>query len=300
VNLGELDLARYDGIFAFDHPDNPFAGASFVFAPYCTGDVHIGNRDATYQAPESEGHAAHEVVIHHRGAHNTAAVMLWTFSHFFRPESLFVTGSSAGSIPSPYYTLHFAKQYPGARIAQLGDGSGGYRDVGTTSRPHEQWGTLGVVADVPELAALEPEEFNFEKLYIASAKLLPNVTFAEYDTAEDAVQLQFLALGGNEATSLQPLLEANHADIRAAAPNFRAYVAGGDVHTILARPEFYTYHVGGERVRDWVAALAAGEAVEDVKCADCTVAEVLPPPEGAPASEGLSPSEMPSGSGGSQ
>jgi hypothetical protein len=106
-----------------------------------------------------------------------------------------------------------------------------------------------------------------------------------------------LKLGGNDAALLQPLLEANQADIRAAAPNFRTYIAGGDVHTILARPEFYTYHVGGRRVRDWVAALAAGEAVEDVRCADCRVAEVLPPPEGAPASEGVTPSEMPSGGG---
>jgi hypothetical protein len=210
---------------------------------------------------------------------------------------VFVTGSSAGSIPSPYYTLHFAKRYPGARIAQLGDGSGGYRDVGSTTRPQEQWGTLAVVSDVPELAALQPEEFNFEKLYIAAAKLLPNVTFAEYDTAEDEVQLQFLALGGNQATSLEPLLAANHADIRAAAPNFRTYVAGGEVHTILARPEFYTYHVGGTRVRDWVAALAAGDPVEDVKCTDCKVAEAIAPPAGAPAAEGVSPSEMPSGAG---
>jgi hypothetical protein len=297
VNLAELDLTRYNGIFAFDHPENPFAGSSFVFAPYCTGDVHIGNRDATYQAAQSEGHAAHEVTIHHRGAINAAAVLSWTFDHFFRPDSVFVTGSSAGSIPSPYYALHIAKRYPGARVAQLGDGAGGYRGINDSSRPHEKWGTLGVVGDVPELQALESAEFNFEKLYIASAKLLPKVTFAEYDTAEDKVQLEFLGLSGNEAKTLAPLLEANHRDIRAAATNFRSYVAGGDVHTILARPEFYTYHVGRRRVRDWVAALAAGEPVEDVKCVDCSVAEVIAPPEGAAPAGGVSPSEMPSGTG---
>jgi len=299
VNLAAIDLARYHGIFAFDHPENPLSDASFVFAPYCTADVHIGNRVATYQAPESEGHAAHEVTIQHRGAANAAAVLAWTFDHFFRPASVFVTGSSAGSIPSPYYALHVARQYPEARVAQLGDGAGGYRGIGSTTRPHEQWGTLGVVSDVPELAALTPEQFTFESLYIAAAKHAPHVTFAAYDTAEDSVQLQFLALGGNEATSLQPLLEANQADIRAAAPNFRAFVAGGDVHTILARPEFYTYHVGGERVRDWVAALAAGEAIDDVRCTECKLAEVLAPPatEGAPVEEGVQPSEMPSGGG---
>jgi hypothetical protein len=292
VNLAALDLAQYSGIFAFDHPENPFADWSFVFAPYCTADVHIGNRETAYQAEASEGHAAHEVTIRHRGATNAASVLAWTYDHFFRPESVFVTGSSAGSIPSPYYALQVAKQYPQARVAQLGDGAGGYRGIASSPRPHEQWGTLPVVSDVPELAALTPEQFNFESLYIAAAKNAPGVTFAEYDTAEDSVQLQFLALGGNQATSLQPLLEANHADIRAAAPNFRAYIAGGDLHTILARPEFYTYHVGGRRVRDWVAALAAGEAVEDVRCTDCKTAEMLAPP--VPA-EGAASSEQPSG-----
>jgi hypothetical protein len=297
VNLEKLDLARYDGIFAFDNAENPFKESSFVFAPYCTADVHIGDREVTYQAPEGENHPAHEVTIRHRGAANAAAVVEWTQAHFFRPESVFVTGSSAGSIPSPYYALRLAQLYPESRIAQLGDGAGGYRDIGTNARPHERWGTLAVVDDVEELAALKTEDFSFEQLYIASAKRLPKVTFAAYDTAEDSVQLLFLKLGGNEATSLQPLLEANQADIRAAAPNFKSYIAGGDLHTILARPEFYTYHVGGKRVRDWVAALAAGEAVEDVKCADCKVAEVLAPPEGAPPAGGVAPNEMPSGAG---
>ncbi|HVR29016.1 MAG TPA: pectin acetylesterase-family hydrolase, partial [Thermoanaerobaculia bacterium] len=300
VNLAELDLSRYHGIFAFDHAENPFADASFVFAPYCTADVHIGNRVASYQAPESEGHAAHEVTIHHRGARNAAAVLQWTYERFFRPESVFVAGSSAGSIPSPYYALHIARRYPEARVAQLGDGAGGYRGIGSGARPHQEWGTLAVVSDVPELAALGPEEFTFESLYIAAAKNAPHVTFAEYDTAEDSVQLRFLELGGTQATTLQPLLEANHADIRAAAPaNFRAYVAGGDLHTILARPEFYTYHVGGERVRDWVAALADGDEIEDVRCTDCKMAEVLEPPasEAVPGTEGQEPADMPSGTG---
>ena len=171
VNLAQLDLARYDGIFAFDNPDNPFADSSVVFAPYCTADVHLGNRDVTYQAAAGENHPAHEVIIRHRGAVNVASAMEWTLRHFITPESVFVTGSSAGAIPSPYYALHLAARYKGARVAQLGDGAGGYRDIGTNARPHEQWGTLSVVSDVKELAALGPDQFSFEKLYIASARM---------------------------------------------------------------------------------------------------------------------------------
>ena len=51
--------------------------------------------------------------------------------------------------------------------------------------------------------------------------------------------------------------------------------AGGELHTILTRPEFYTYAAGGHRLRDWVAALAAGEAVPDVACTDCAEADTV-------------------------
>ena len=48
------------GIAAFNHPENPFADHSFVFVPYCTGDVHIGDRDAVYEVPATEDEPALE------------------------------------------------------------------------------------------------------------------------------------------------------------------------------------------------------------------------------------------------
>ena len=235
VNLSQLDLERADGIFAFESPENPFADHSFVFAPYCTADVHLGDRVENYQAPDGEQHPAHAVTIQHRGSTNAGAVLDWTYKHFFRPASLFVTGSSGGAIPSPYYALRIADHYPDAGIGQLGDGAGGYRGLGDT-RPHEHWGTLDVLSDLSAFTEMTSEEFTFEELYIAAAQQHPRITFAEYDTAEDGVQLQFLELGGVEASSLLRLLEANQAEVRAEATNFRSFIAGGDLHTILARP----------------------------------------------------------------
>ena len=37
------DPALMSGIFDFANPENPFADYSFVYVPYCTGDVHLGN-----------------------------------------------------------------------------------------------------------------------------------------------------------------------------------------------------------------------------------------------------------------
>ena len=72
-------------------------------------------------------------------------------------------------------------------------------------------------------------------------------------------------------------------DIDAAITNYRSYLAPGDVHTILLRPEFYTYSVDGTSFRDWVAALAAGDEVGDVHCGAC---DGSPVPDASTATAG--------------
>ncbi len=269
------------GIAAFNHPENPFADHSFVFVPYCTGDVHIGDRDTVYEVPATEEEPARQVTIHHRGYTNGRAALDWTYEHFPGPDTVFITGSSAGSIPSPVYARHFAENYPDARVTALGDGAGGYRDL-TGARPHESWGTLAALSHFENMNEVDSDNFSFEALYIQAAKAHPEATFTRYDTAEDDVQIRFLEIAGADVSGgLQPLLDANEADIDAALEgqdNYRSYIAAGELHTIMLRPQFYTYESDGVKIRDWVASLAAGEAVDDVHCGDCT---------GSPAAMGV-------------
>jgi len=53
------------------------------------------------------------------------------------------------------------------------------------------------------------------------------------------------------------------------------------MHTILLRPEVYTYEVNGTRFVDWLAGLESGAPVFNVMCSDCTLA----PGETAPAAQ---------------
>jgi hypothetical protein len=77
-------------------------------------------------------------------------------------------------------------------------------------------------------------------------------------------------------------LQANYADIREEADKFATYMAGGDVHMILMRPEFYRCAVGEESVRAWVVDLAAGRPVADVACTECASPEYIDDPIAAP------------------
>lgn len=267
IQVGNIDRANF-GIFNLDNPDNPFKDHTTVFAPYCTADVHMGASDTVYP-PVEEGQT--DLVIRHQGRANVEAVLQWTYEHVPSPQSIFVTGSSAGAIPSPLYTALIADHYVNARIAQLGDGAGGYRRTNNDSRPDEQWGTFDFITQEQGFANLRPETMTYESLYIAAAQAHPDITFAEYDAAEDAVQKRFLSMSGQKDVALQQAIEANHADIRRKVGNFSSYIAGGDSHTILGRPEFYTLASNGVAIRDWVAALANFETVENVTCAPCDI-----------------------------
>ena len=267
IQVGNIDRANF-GIFNLDNPDNPFKDHTTVFAPYCTADVHMGASDTVYP-PVEEGQT--DLVIRHQGRANVEAVLQWTYEHVPSPQSIFVTGSSAGAIPSPLYTALIADHYVNARIAQLGDGAGGYRRTNNDSRPDEQWGTFDFITQEQGFANLRPETMTYESLYIAAAQAHPDITFAEYDAAEDAVQKRFLSMSGQKDVALQQAIEANHADIRQEVGNFSSYIAGGDSHTILGRPEFYTLASNGVAIRDWVAALANFETVENVTCAPCDI-----------------------------
>ncbi|MBI5929851.1 MAG: hypothetical protein HY862_11110 [Chloroflexi bacterium] len=260
------------GIFDFDNPENPFAYYNMVFVSYCTGDVHIGNQEETYEVPAFGDVAAHEVTIYHYGYHNAMSALNWTFENFTSPDTIFVAGSSAGSIASPFYAGLVAEHYPDARIAQLGDGSGGYRAPEAAATLNEAWGVASIWPDWEQYANATPENIVFESYYLATSSRFPNMTMATYNAANDSTQNLFLAVLGAGGTPLVERIQANNADLAAAIPSFHSYIAGGTLHTILRLPEFYAYTVEGVRIRDWVANLANGEAVEDVACTDCTKA----------------------------
>ncbi|MCU0512462.1 MAG: pectinacetylesterase family protein [Anaerolineae bacterium] len=271
VDESDNPAAAPFGIFDFDNAENPFSNYNMVMVPYCTGDVHIGNKITTYTSPAEGDTPESTVTIRHNGYNNAMTVLDWTFDNFQQPDTVFVTGCSAGAIPSPFYTPFVAAAYPEARIEQLGDAAGGYRNPGLSVDTMGNWGTMGILP--PEYADFSLREMNFEQFYITAATYHPDISFSQYNTAGDGVQLGFLALTGITGKPLIDLLRPNLADIGGAASNFDAFTAGGDTHCITPTPDFYSYAVDGLRLVDWVAALAAGDEIDSVTCTDCTVAE---------------------------
>lgn len=268
VDARDNPAGRPTGIFDLDNPGNPLAEHSMVMVPYCTGDVHMGDADMTYFAANEDG-TRRPFTVHHRGYTNATAALDWIAERYAAPAEIVVAGSSAGSIPSPFYAQVLADRYPGARIAALGDASGSYRHDPEGDDPSLSWSMLEVVQRHPGYEEFIPGTLDFKDFTIVAGRRHPELRLLQFDAANDQVQQFYVDLANEEPEPVRDLIAANQADIAAAVPNYRFYLAGGPEHTVLWRPAFYSYEVDGTPFRDWLAAALSGEDVANVSCAAC-------------------------------
>lgn len=241
------------GLFDFDHPENPITDYSVVFLPYCTGDVFTGGETVQY---------SDSLTIEHQGYTNTRAVLDWAYENFDDPAQVLVTGSSAGSLGSIFHAADIMANYPDARVIQLGDGF-----VGLITTTGEEdiavWGLSKNYSETLQQGEELPDVSFTDWLYITTARAFPNNILAQFTAAEDSTQVLFYTfMGGTQADGISGIADSVTL-LAEEAPNFRYYIAPGKLHTILPRPEFYTLETNGMTVRDWLAALLAGD-VENI------------------------------------
>ncbi|WP_213268409.1 pectin acetylesterase-family hydrolase [Hyphomonas sp.] len=250
---------QLDGVFDNRAAGNPFAGWTQVFVPYCTGDAHLGARDATYKTS-----AGADVMIHHRGKTNVQAALEWVYANQAAPERVFVTGGSAGAIASPYYAGLVSEHYPQAEVIQLADGAGGYRSPGI-SGVLEAWGAFEALPDWPEFASVERATATTEDFFRVTAARYPDLQLARFDNVDDEVQQSFLGLLGT-GEPVRALLAANSADLARDIAGIRTFSAPGMGHTALRYGVMYSTEAEGVQLADWVRDLAEGRPVKTVSC----------------------------------
>ena len=99
------------------------------------------------------------------------------------PDSVFVTGCSAGSVGAAYWAADIAAHYQDKRVTLLGDSGGGWRGIpGST---FDLWGTSYQGATGGNLS--------IQQFYTGAARA--GVHTAEYNTAHDDTQNFFNFVG---------------------------------------------------------------------------------------------------------
>lgn len=266
VGTVDEEVGRYGGIFDFENTENPVSDYSVVFVPYCTADVHTGSATQTYAS------ATGEYTVAYNGFANSQAVLDWVYANYDAPQSLIVTGSSAGAYGAVFHAPYVLEQYPDADAVVLGDAG-----IGITSPTFDglpQWGTL---ENSYEGSAQTELTFNNE-LYTSVALNWPNARVAQYTSNLDTTQIFFYLAGGGDPTQWSTLARERLSMLNDAAENFYSYIGGGDSHTILASELFYTLMADGVRFLDWFSALVNDSAdAADVVCTECLTEEFFTP-----------------------
>jgi cysteine-rich repeat protein len=101
-----------DGIFNRLNPDNPVKDWSMIYVPYCTGDIHGGDRDTELGGK----------VRHFRGYPNITKYLQQWVPTFAGAENVLLTGVSAGGFGAGLNAAQVAEAFgPGPQMMVIDD-----------------------------------------------------------------------------------------------------------------------------------------------------------------------------------
>lgn len=113
----QREVAGISQTFLFNraNTDNPMREANYVFVPYCTGDIHGGDRVVDYRW----GSAMQ--TTHHVGARNVDAYLRRLVRTIPNADRVLVTGVSAGGFGAGIHWSRVADAWPSARVDLIDD-----------------------------------------------------------------------------------------------------------------------------------------------------------------------------------
>ncbi|GAA0678880.1 pectinacetylesterase family protein [Streptomyces cellulosae] len=140
-SLTRLFPAGLVGMAGRRNTANAFRDWNFVFVPYSTGDLHVGDTVTTYR------HNGTAIEVRHNGRTNVTAVLEWVYANFPEADKVLVSGESAGAWASAFYAPQIADRYTDSKVYCLSDGVGlvseRWRDIVDTTWQADSAKTLG-------------------------------------------------------------------------------------------------------------------------------------------------------------
>lgn len=238
-STADMEALRDDpdlgGIYRLDDAANPVEGWSLVHIPYCTGDVHWGDATKVYKD---------DLTIEHRGRNNTETVLDWIADRYPAPDTILVTGCSAGAYGAIGYAAQVATRWPKADVRVVADSGAGIITDTFFADSFPNWNALPTLQEyLPELGDVPLAELSIEDLYLATAKAFPKMRVGMYNTAFDKDQtFYYTVMGGGADWSER--MRATVTNIAAGADNFRHYLAPGQIHCIHPYAFYYERESG--------------------------------------------------------
>lgn len=245
--FGSKEFNSQKGIFALGsilsrNTKTPFKDYNMVFVPYCTGDVHIGDKITTY----TDGMGTNKE-IHHKGRANLVAFLTRLAATVRTPGKLVVSGSSAGGFGAALNYDLFRKYFPSAKSYLIDDSGppmiGNAIPADLHAKWYDAWGLDGT------LSPLCPDcKTDFSALVPILAQKYPADRMALLSNNRDQVIRSFF--GMQSEMDFQTNLYAMADQVITPQPNFRYFFTDGTGHTFLFLPAFAMS--GGVKLIDWI------------------------------------------------
>jgi len=251
------------GIYDHENADNPMKGWTHIVVPYCTGDIHWGNRDVLHEAG---------LLMSHRGGVNAAAVVAWLFREMptTQLKQALITGCSAGAYGSLLWAPHLMQHYPNANVVQFGDsGAGVINNTWTALHADGTWNVSGGGAIpnwIPGADMADLASWNVTFMYETVGAFYNTSRFSQFNWLSDGSQRSFFELTGASNSSMavwRDELKASLSAIQSTTPNFYAYtvpVVNRPLHCIITSDFMYQASYGGVKFTTWLAQLLDGTA----------------------------------------
>lgn len=261
-----------DGIFNRLNPDNPVKDWSMVYVPYCTGDIHGGDKDTELGGK----------VRHFHGYTNITKYLQQWVPTFADADDVLLTGISAGGFGAGLNAAQVADAFgPGHQMIVIDDS--GPPLSNTVIAPclqqvfRDVWGLDGTVLAACGADCSDPNDFATGVLNHVLAAY-PDTRFGLFSNTADLVIRGFMGFGwGNGqwdkcdglATTVpadayeDALLSLRDAHVDRAATYYigqtQILYNFGQGHTVLRSPSFWTTVIDGVQLSDWVGGVIQGE-----------------------------------------
>lgn len=214
------DAARVAMLFMRREAANPFRDFNMVYVPYCTGDVHVGNRVSTY-----DFFGAHET--HHMGARNLGLFLPRIAATFPDARRVYLAGDSAGGFGSAFNLPRVQQAFPRVRVDVVDDS-------GPPIQPSaDRWATwshnwgVEIPADCPACAGTIDAFVDYYRTRYSANR------FAVLSFQNDAIISTFMNLSPTDFSARLVSL-ADRAD--RTWPGARYFIAPGIVHVVQLQP----------------------------------------------------------------
>jgi hypothetical protein len=226
-------------------PANPFRDWTWVFVPYCTGDVFVGDFVASYRDFQLDEHP-----YGHVGRKNLELALPILAERLRAPGKLVVSGASAGGFGAALNYDRVRGTWPGAK-GYLVDDSGPLLvgdDIPAAVRAASitAWRAGEVIR---ALCPQQPEECleDLSEIYPALRERWPNDRFALLSTLRDEVIRSFFLLDGAEYEAAIRRLDA---EVFEPLPDAETFLVPGEAHTLLGAPSLVTAE--GVTLEEWL------------------------------------------------